>query len=92
MREVVFEANSHLEFIGKSCFSSSRISEIAIPSSVVEIGNKAFYGCRNLSTLSFENGSQLSHVGELAFGETGLTPENVRYPDTLKEGEYGEEW
>lgn len=45
---------------------------IAIPKSVRIIGEGAFFNCSNLSEVSFEVGSNLEFLGEMAFGNSGL--------------------
>lgn len=92
MREVVFEPNSGLRTIGGHCFIGSQLKEIVIPKSLRVIGEMAFYDCKSLSSLRFEDGSELSHVGFYAFHGTQLTPGSVKYPDTLGILEHGREW
>lgn len=41
----------------------------------------AFLNCHRLCALAFEEGSLLTHVGELAFNGTHLAPEQRRYPN-----------
>ncbi len=52
---------------------SSALVELVIPSSVVEIGNYAFYGSSNLATLDTSNATALKTIGEHSFdsGATG---------------------
>jgi hypothetical protein len=74
--------NPHLRIVGTllqdfsgsviyHCFS--RCQTIIIPSWVVVLGKMSFAGCRDLKSLTFESGSQLSEIEESAFAETGLT-------------------
>lgn len=58
---------------------------MVIPKSVRDIRGGAFYGCKSLSELSFEEGSKLSHVGVYAFDGTLLTPEQLQYPNAVEE-------
>ena len=44
-------------------FSHVRIQQLTIPASVTTIGNNAFDECRNLSSVTFESGSQDLHIG-----------------------------
>ncbi|GHU86055.1 hypothetical protein FACS1894153_2390 [Bacteroidia bacterium] len=46
---------------------------VTIPATVTTIGNKAFQYCKNLTTVLFENGSQLKNIGTDAFWRSGLT-------------------
>ncbi len=51
---------------------SSALVELVIPSSVVEIGNYAFYGSSNLATLDMSNATALKTIGEHSF-DSGST-------------------
>lgn len=59
-----------LTFIGKSAFSFTELSSIKIPESVSQISPFAFYGCKNLSAVTFHD--QLEGIGDYAFAETGF--------------------
>ena len=52
-----------------------------LPDSIKKIGDKAFYGCYNLTNLVLPN--QLEYIGEFAFkgynGETLVIPSSVSY-------------
>lgn len=85
LREVVFEPGSRLETIGADCFSECGLVKVVIPRSVREIGSGAFSNCHNLSSLVFEEGSQLARVGRQAFARTRLTPEQLKYPNAVRE-------
>ena len=84
LREVVFEAGSQLETIGRSCFNSCDIERMTIPRSVRDIGNGAFDGCRRLCSLAFEDGSQLERVGRGALLRTPLEDEKGLFPRTAR--------
>ena len=43
------------------------MKSISIPSSVLEIGNEAFYKCSNLENITFEEESNLTIIGESSF-------------------------
>lgn len=64
-----------------SIFSQySSLTKVAIPSSVISIGNEAFYNCRSLTNITIGNG--VTSIGESAFyGCSSLTsitiPSNV---------------
>jgi hypothetical protein len=49
------------------------LTEIIIPASVTSIGEQAFAGCENLTSVTFEDGSQLKEIGDAAFMGSGLT-------------------
>ena len=80
---MVFEPDSCLECIDRNCFGLCGIMEIVIPRSVRSIEDYAFDGCLWLSSLRFEEGSQLGSVGKGAFRGTCLNSLNVQYPDTF---------
>ena len=66
LESVVFAENSILTEIGKTAFGSSGLRSISIPASVISIGEAAF--CNTLlSSVTFEEGSQLRIIGEEAF-------------------------
>ncbi|MBR2167403.1 MAG: protein kinase [Paludibacteraceae bacterium] len=56
--------------IADDAFSYSRLKEITIPESVVEIGALAFYGCRSLKTLTIP--INVKKIGQGAFTYTSL--------------------
>ena len=65
---------SSVTSIGESAFENMNLTSITIPSNVISIGNYAFYGCRSLSNVTFESGSQLASIGSNAFNNNeGLT-------------------
>lgn len=56
-----------------SCaFMSINITDVSIPATVKNIGEKAFYNCSDLTSLTFEGESKLEHIAEYAFARTGL--------------------
>lgn len=64
-----------------SIFSQySSLTKVAIPSSVISIGNEAFYNCRSLTNITIGNG--VTSIGESAFyGCSSLT--SVTIPDSV---------
>lgn len=68
----------------------SGLTKIVIPKSVRSIEHFAFDGCKQLSSFSFEEGSQISSIGSNVFHDTQLKREDVPYPSTLKSN--GSEW
>jgi hypothetical protein len=56
---------------------------VVIPSFVTVLGKASFAWCKSLTTIEFENHSQLRQIGELAFSETGLT--TICLPSSLTE-------
>ena len=67
--------------ISDNAFVNAGLTEIQIPSSVTEIGNKAFYNNSGLTSLEFKGDSTLTTIGESAFAKTKLVdvvvPESV---------------
>ena len=60
--------------IPETDFAKTKISEVTIPASVEAVEERAFYGCKNLKTVTFEEGSALERIGDYAFaGCTSLT-------------------
>lgn len=49
------------------CSYSDCVKEIFIPSSVTEIESSAFYNCKNLECIEFENNDSIATIGEAAF-------------------------
>ncbi|HEX3025910.1 MAG TPA: leucine-rich repeat domain-containing protein, partial [Clostridia bacterium] len=63
------------QIIGDSAFESCKaLTAIAIPGSVTTIGNRAFYQCAKLKSVTFGKNSPLNLIGEYAFFQcTALT-------------------
>lgn len=57
---------------------------MVIPKSVRNIGNGAFGYCSRLHSLTFEEGSQLIHVGRDIVSGTQLTEKDVEFPKGAK--------
>ena len=55
-----------VECVGPRAFSNSRLSFVAVPASVVEIGETAFYECSHLQQIEL---SGVRNMGKRAFGE-----------------------
>ena len=67
--------------IGQYAFQYSNLSQITIPASVQTIGNYAFFYNISLTTIIFENNSNLTSIGNYAFasfpGSSSLTSINI---------------
>lgn len=61
-----------LEEIGAWAFAKSGLRSMTIPASVRLIGERAFWGCADLTSLEVLPDSALESVCRWAFGETGL--------------------
>lgn len=82
--------NSQLMTIGDYSFYGTSLSSVTLPSSVVSIGDYAFYRCSNLSTVTLNEG--LLEIGDYAFAaqiseayadEADSSLETVNLPSTL---------
>ncbi len=60
-------------------YYKTEIEHVVISAGVTTIGNSAFSGCTNLASVTFDTGSQLTSIGEQAFGRCKLT--SVTIPD-----------
>lgn len=60
--------------------ANSSITNVNFPNSLTLIGESAFYNCKNITTLTFNEG--LENIGKKAFMDTHLTALN--FPSTLK--------
>ena len=72
LQRVTFACPSSLCQIEKGAFAFSNLSVIEIPSSVEELGESCFRGCKFLKHITFELGSLLKQIGFHAFEESGL--------------------
>ena len=70
-------------YIGKDAFQGGKMTSVTIGNSVKWIGYEAFYNCKKLGSVSFENNSTLDSIANWAFQNcstlTSITiPEKVR--------------
>ena len=80
LREVVF--NEGLQKIGSTSFYDCiRLERIALPSTLIEIGNCAFSRCPNLRDVVFNEG--LQKIGDYAFDQCAVR--NITIPSTVTE-------
>ncbi len=70
---------STLKTIGKACFEETALTELRIPDSVTEIGERAFMDCQQLVSILLP--SHLHALGAGAFSYTGLT--QIDIPGTV---------
>ena len=77
---ITFGTGSKLERIGKLAFCRTSVEEVSIPDSVVELGDRCFYGCKSLRRIRFGTGSRLERVGAEAFS-TG--DDTISAPDDI---------
>lgn len=57
----------NLKTIGLSAFEKTNLSIVTIPRGVETISQFAFYDCKSLSNVAFEDDSQLTTIGRLGF-------------------------
>ena len=68
--------------IADNCFKdNATIKSIALPTSIVTIGNFAFYNCKNLQTISLNEG--LEFIGEKAFAHDSLVTGTLTIPSSV---------
>ncbi len=93
LKEFKVEEGSILKNIGVNAFAYAGFEKVTIPASVETISDYAFYAARGITSLTFEEGSKLTSIGEYAFsGEdgaswSGLTTgllQSVKLPASLK--------
>ena len=56
--------------IGTNAFTRTDLTSVTIPASVTTLGNYAFSECKELTSVTFEAGSQLKSIGQRAFAGT----------------------
>lgn len=66
--------------IGPKAFENASFSELILPSSIVAICEKAFSGCKKISSIDLPN--NLVYLGGYAFAYSGLS--SITFPDSLK--------
>jgi hypothetical protein len=82
--KVIFQSGTRLKDIGEEAFAEcGRLGGFSVPSSVETIGDRSFLNCGKLTTITFEDASQLKRIGELAFANSGLT--SITIPASTEE-------
>lgn len=93
LKEFKVEEGSVLKSIGVNAFAFAGFESLTIPASVETVSDYAFYAARGIKTLTFEEGSKLTSIGQYAFSGddgtswTGLTAgllQSVELPASLK--------
>lgn len=69
LETVEFQENCELNSICKMAFQNTSIEKIVIPKQVTEIGQFAFYQCKNLKNVVIPQDSELKIIDEYAFAE-----------------------
>lgn len=75
---IISDSISHFTTIFEKCTS---LDSISFPQSVISIGKRAFYHCKNLKAVNL--GNNIKIISELAFADCSLN--SVILPDSLKE-------
>lgn len=77
------EIPRELKIIGSYWFCNTEIEEVTIPKNVAVIEQSAFQRCRNLKTVTFQEGSVLEKIGAHCFEGTAI--EKLALPTLPKE-------
>ena len=85
---VSFGPESQLKTLPNNLLQNcTKLTTFNVPASVTKIGEQVFSGCSSLTSITFEEGSQLSEIGARCFQNTGLT--TITLPQTVSfVGEY----
>lgn len=70
--------------IGDSAFKSTTITSVFIPCDMVSIGKQAFWECRSLKTVTFENNSKLETLSTSAFHDCSDL-QSIELPSSVTE-------
>lgn len=69
-------------------YNKNSITSITLPKYLIELPDKAFYGCSNLQNVYFESGSIINKIGDNVF-QNCSSLRSINLPDTVQEiGEY----
>lgn len=83
LKNITFDVNSKLTFIGQEAFSETDLRRIEFPRSLILIGKRAFNPCVNLRKIIFPEYSQLVSCASNAFEERMtlniVIPYNARF-------------
>ncbi|MGN1052270.1 MAG: leucine-rich repeat protein, partial [Candidatus Scatosoma sp.] len=82
--EGTFNVKDGVTKINPSTFAGkATLTEITIPATVTEIGEKAFYDCLGLKTVTFETNSNLATIGASAFRNC-VSLKEIAIPSNVK--------
>jgi hypothetical protein len=72
MHTITFESGSQLETIESGGFLATGITTITLPKTLKTIGERAFYNCKSLTQILYEDGIAFESIGIEAFGYTEI--------------------
>lgn len=70
--EALGELESQLNIYSCGVFCGTQVRHVTFPSTLKEIGCRAFSECRDLRHVEFREGSRLESIGKLCFSGSGL--------------------
>jgi len=79
-----------IENIGYAAFDKTKITDMVIPNSIIEMGSCAFQRCSSLEKVTF--GSNIKRIGAYAFFSCTNLKERLDLPDTIEEIGFGAFW
>jgi hypothetical protein len=82
LHEVIFVNNNSLKTIGHNAFSYTALRDMVMPNSVTTIGNRAFFECHDLTTITLSN--NLVKIGSEAFMDC-ISLMSIRIPISVEE-------
>lgn len=62
-------------------FKGAHLKHVTLPSTLKVLGDKTFYRCKKLKSVTFQNGSKLERIGKRCFAESGL--EKITIPNSV---------
>jgi hypothetical protein len=72
---VIFEVGCKVSVIEEQAFACcSSLTSICIPATVKTLGKSCFEDCQNLSSFTFEFGSQVESIGDCSFDRCESSP------------------
>ena len=72
IRSVSFEENSVVKTIEAEAFANNDLHQISIPSSVHQIKDRCFFGCKFLRSVEFVENSELESIDQYAFADSSI--------------------
>lgn len=71
-------------YSSEGAFSNSDLESIHFPKTLRYIGDYAFYKCKNLKSVNFEDLENLETIGKWAFKATSYQPDTLIIPQSIK--------